>query len=141
MVQKSQNFIVQPIGYVSSPLTSLEAAPKQGWEGSPEAWLVFKEAYREGLRDLGVGSELIVITWLDQARRDILRVHPRRDPTSELRGVFSTRSPHRPNPIGIHRVKIISIEAGLKFQVSDLEALDKTPIIDVKPVQSEVLDA
>ena len=124
---------VVPIGWVESPLVSRDEAPRQGDEGSPPAWLVFADWVREGIRDLAVGSEIIVLTWLDRARRDVLSTHPRNDPTSPELGVFSTRSPDRPNPVGLHRVSIVSVE-GTRFGVRDLEALNGTPIIDVKPV-------
>lgn len=128
-----------PIGWVESPLTDPATAPKQGEEGSPQAWLVFDEAVRDGLRDLQAGTEVIVLTWLDRASRDVLRVHPRDDPANPEQGVFSTRSPHRPNPIGLHRVTIVSIE-GTRVLVHNLEALNATPIVDVKPVLNRQLD-
>jgi tRNA-Thr(GGU) m(6)t(6)A37 methyltransferase TsaA len=121
------------IGHVESPLTDPSLAPKQGSEGSPEAWLVFRPSVRDALSDLKQGDEVIVLTWLNRADRDTLRVHPRDDSSQPLRGVFSTRSADRPNPIGLHRVRIVSIEDGLRFQVRNLEALDGTPILDVKP--------
>ena len=124
---------VVPIGWVESPLVSRAEAPRQGHEGSPLAWLVFADWVREGIRDLAVGSEIIVLTWLDRARRDVLSTHPRNDPTSPELGVFSTRSPDRPNPVGLHRVSIVSVE-GTRFGVRHLEALNGTPILDVKPV-------
>ena len=124
---------MQPIGWVESPLVDRSLAPKQGDEGSPEAWLVFDARFGEGLRDLRVGSEVIVLTWLDRADRDVLVVHPRGDPANPLRGVFSTRSEDRPNPIGLHQVRILAIE-GMRILVRDLEALDRTPIVDLKPV-------
>jgi len=124
---------VQPIGSVESPLIDRDDAPKQGDEGSPEAWLVFDRTVAEGIRDFETGAEIIVLTWLDRADRDTLVVHPRGDERNPLRGVFSTRSPDRPNPIGLHRVRIVDVE-GLRVHVRDLEALDRTPIIDVKPV-------
>ena len=124
---------VVPIGWVESPLVSRDEAPRQGDEGSPPAWLVFADWVREGIRDLAVGSEIIVLTWLDRARRDVLSTHPRNDPTSPELGVFSTRSPDRPNPVGLHRVSIVSVE-GTRLGVRHLEALNGTPIIDVKPV-------
>ncbi len=124
----------RPIGHVESPLTDRASAPKQGHEGSPLAWLVFDKSMREALRDLHVGEDVIVLTWLDRANRDVLRVHPRGDRTRPELGVFSTRSPDRPNPIGLHRVKIISIDGVLKIQVKGLEALHLTPILDLKPV-------
>ena len=122
-----------PIGWVESPLVEPETAPKQGNEGSPEAWLILDERFREGLRDLEVGAEVLVMTWLDRARRDVLVVHPRDNPASPLTGVFSTRSADRPNPLGLHRVQILSIE-GTRIRVRDLEAIDRTPILDLKPV-------
>jgi tRNA-Thr(GGU) m(6)t(6)A37 methyltransferase TsaA len=122
------------IGNVESPLTDPKLAPKQGSEGSPDAWLVFRHSVREALSDLREGDEVIVLTWLDRADRDVLRVHPRDDPSRAQMGVFSTRSADRPNPIGLHRVRIISIVDGLRFLVRNLEALHMTPIIDVKPV-------
>ena len=124
---------VVPIGVVESPLTDPAAAPKQGDEGSPDAWLVFDHAVQEGLRDLQPGDEVIVLTWLHQADRDVLSVHPRDDVRNPERGVFATRSASRPNPIGLHQVEIVSID-GLRVQVRNLEAIDGTPIVDVKPV-------
>lgn len=126
-------YVIRPIGRVESPLADREQAPKQGDEGSPEAWLVFEPAVTEGLADLQVGTDVILLTWLDRSNRDVLAVHPRGDLNRPLTGVFSTRSPDRPNPIGLHRVAIIEIE-GTRFKVRDLEALDGTPIVDVKPV-------
>jgi tRNA-Thr(GGU) m(6)t(6)A37 methyltransferase TsaA len=125
--------LLHPIGRVESELTDRAAAPRQGDEGAPAAWLVFEQGVRDGLRDLAVGAELVVLTWLDRARRDVLVVHPRGDLTRPRQGVFSTRSPDRPNPIGLHRVTVLAID-GLRVQVSDLEALDGTPVVDVKPV-------
>ena len=121
------------IGHVDSPLADPRLAPKQGTEGSPEAWLVFLPFFRDGLRDLEEGQDVIVLTWLDRADRSALRVHPRDDLSRPPVGVFRTRSADRPNPIGLHRVRILSID-GLRFRVRDLEAVDGTPIIDVKPV-------
>jgi tRNA-Thr(GGU) m(6)t(6)A37 methyltransferase TsaA len=122
-----------PIGVVESTLTDPSRAPKQGGEGGPDAWLVFHERVLEGLGDIRPGDEVIVLTWLDRARRDVLRVHPRDDASSPLTGVFSTRSADRPNPIGLHEVEIASVK-GTRVRVHHLEALDGTPIIDVKPV-------
>jgi tRNA-Thr(GGU) m(6)t(6)A37 methyltransferase TsaA len=121
-----------PIGTVQSPLTDPATAPKQGHEGAPDAWLVFEPRVLAGLADLRAGDDIIVLTWLDRADRDVLRVHPRGDPANPMQGVFSTRSPARPNPIGLHRVQIVSIE-GLRLRVRNLEAVDGTPILDVKP--------
>ena len=122
-----------PIGVVESPLTVRDAAPKQGDEGAPEAWLVFQAAVIEGLEGIQAGDEVILLTWLDRARRDVLSVHPRGDVTNPLQGVFNTRSPDRPNPIGLHLVQIVAID-GPRVAVRNLEALDGTPILDVKPV-------
>jgi tRNA-Thr(GGU) m(6)t(6)A37 methyltransferase TsaA len=122
-----------PIGRVESPLTDPASAPKQGDEGAPEAWLVFEPAVLDALDGLRGGDEVIVLTWLDRADRDILQVHPRGDVSRAPQGVFSTRSPHRPNPIGMHRVEIVSID-GSRVRVRNLEAVDGTPIVDVKPV-------
>jgi tRNA-Thr(GGU) m(6)t(6)A37 methyltransferase TsaA len=132
-------FIVQPIGYVESPLIDAATAPRQGDEGAPEAWLVFEPDVSEGLRDLRAGDDVLVLTWLDRARRDVLAVHPRDDPANPEQGVFSTRSADRPNPIGLHRVTIVEVD-GLRFRVERLEALDGTPILDVKPVLGRVGD-
>ncbi len=130
-----RTFEIDAVGRVESSLTDLAAAPKQGDEGAPDAWLVFEPAVLEGLDGIQAGDEVIVLTWLDRARRDVLRVHPRGDVSRARRGVFSTRSPHRPNPIGLHRVEIASID-GDRVGVRRLEALDGTPIVDVKPVLS-----
>ena len=121
------------IGRVESPLTDRASAPKQGDEGAPEAWLAFEPAFADALDGIAAGDELLVLTWLDRARRDVLRVHPRGDPSRAQQGVFNTRSPDRPNPIGLHRVTVAEIE-GTRVRVRELEALDGTPIVDVKPL-------
>jgi tRNA-Thr(GGU) m(6)t(6)A37 methyltransferase TsaA len=121
------------IGMVESPLADRAAAPKQGDEGAPDAWLVFDAAVAEGLEGIAAGDELLVLTWLDRAERDVLRVNPRDDPARGIQGVFNTRSPDRPNPIGLHRVTVLEV-AGLRLRVRNLEALDGTPIVDVKPL-------
>jgi tRNA-Thr(GGU) m(6)t(6)A37 methyltransferase TsaA len=126
-------FEVTPVGRVESPLTDPTAAPKQGDEGAPEAWLVFEPAVREALDGLREGDDVVVLTWLDRASRDVLGVHPRDDPSRPRQGVFSTRSQHRPNPIGLHRVRVVAID-GLRVRVRNLEAVDGTPVVDVKPV-------
>jgi tRNA-Thr(GGU) m(6)t(6)A37 methyltransferase TsaA len=124
---------LRAIGRVESPLVDPAMAPKQGDEGAPEAWLVFDDAVAAGLADLRAGEEILVLTWLDRARRDALVVHPRDDPSAPETGVFSTRSADRPNPIGIHQTVIVAVE-GTRVLVSHLEAVDGTPIVDVKPV-------
>ena len=120
------------VGTVESALTDRAAAPRQGDEGAPEAWLVFDERFADALDGIAAGDDLLLLTWLDRADRDVLRVHPRGDPANPEQGVFSTRSPDRPNPVGLHRVTVISID-GVRVCVQDLEALHGTPIIDVKP--------
>ena len=124
---------IRPVGFVESPLVDRATAPKQGFEGAPEAWLVFDPEVAAGIRDLHPGAEIFVLTWLHRAQRDVLAVHPRDDPRTPETGVFSTRSQDRPNPIGLHRVAIVAID-GLRVLVRDLEAFDGTPIVDVKPV-------
>ena len=128
---------VQPIGWVASPLVDRAAAPKQGDEGAPDAWLHIDERFQEGLLGLEADADVIVLTWLDRAARDVLLVHPRGDPANPLQGVFNTRSPDRPNPIGLHRVTILAIE-GTRIHVRGLEALDRTPIVDLKPILNPV---
>lgn len=128
-------FEIRSIGSVSSSLRTLDAAPRQADEGAPEAWLVFEPEAIEGLRNIRAGDDLILITWLDRARRDVLTVHPRGDASRPPEGVFSTRSPHRPNPLGLHEVQVTAVESG-RLRVRSLEAIDGTPIVDVKPVLS-----
>ena len=133
------SYQVVPIGWVESPLTDRAQAPRQGDEGAPDAWLVFQPEVAEGLRDLAPGAEILVLTWLDRADRNVLRTIPRGDPRNPMTGVFSTRSPDRPNPIGLHRVRVIAVD-GLRVQVDHLEVLDGTPVIDVKAVLDEITD-
>ncbi len=134
-----QSFVVRPIGHVESALVEPAMAPKQGSEGAPEAWLVFDGAVLEGLRDLRPGNEILVLTWLDRAQRDVLVVHPRDSPEAPETGVFSTRSANRPNPIGIHRTAVVAV-GGTRILVRELEAVDGTPIVDVKPALDGPLD-
>jgi tRNA-Thr(GGU) m(6)t(6)A37 methyltransferase TsaA len=124
---------VVPVGWVKSPLTEMAQAPRQADEGAPPAWLVFEAGFADAIRDLRPGSEVIVLTWLDRADRSVLLTIPRGDPRNPMTGVFSTRSPDRPNPIGLHRVRIAEV-AGLRMLVHGLEAIDGTPVADVKPV-------
>jgi tRNA-Thr(GGU) m(6)t(6)A37 methyltransferase TsaA len=130
---------LRPIGRVESPLTDPGAAPKQGDEGSPRAVLAFDPAVAEGLRSLRPGDQALLLTWLDRADRAVLSVHPRDDPANPETGVFSTRSADRPNPIGLHRVAIVAID-GTRLEVRDLEAVDGTPILDLKPVLDRTLE-
>ena len=124
---------IVPIGWVESPLTDRAQAPRQGDEGAPPAWIVFEPAVAEGIGDLEPGTEVLVLTWLDRADRDVLVTRPRDDPANPMTGVFSTRSSDRPNPIGLHRVRIAEV-TGLRMLVEGLEAIDGTPVADVKPV-------
>lgn len=126
------SYTVTPIGFVESPLTDPAAAPKQAFEGAPTAWIRFDPTVADGLADTQVGDQIVVVTWLDRARRDVLRVHPRDDLTAAQRGVFSTRSADRPNPIGLHVVEVTGVD-GARLQVDNLEAVDGTPVLDVKP--------
>jgi tRNA-Thr(GGU) m(6)t(6)A37 methyltransferase TsaA len=131
------NYVIHPIGWVESPLVDRDAAPLQGDEGAPDAWLVLDPTMRPAARDLDVGSEVIVLTWLDRADRGTVVVHPRGDPDRPPLGVFSTRSQDRPNPIGLHRVQVLAID-DTRIHVRHLEALDRTPVVDIKPVLGPV---
>ena len=137
MTAASEPIELRPIGRVESSLTDPASAPKQGDEGAPESELVFAGEVAEGLRSLRAGEEVIVLTWLDRARRDVLAVHPRDDPANPETGVFSTRSADRPNPIGLHRVEIVALD-GIRLRVRNLEAVDGTPVLDLKPVLGPV---
>jgi tRNA-Thr(GGU) m(6)t(6)A37 methyltransferase TsaA len=125
--------VLTPIGHVESPLADLDAAPRQADEGAPEAWLALDASVAAALAGIRAGDEMIVLTWLDRARRDVLAVHPRGDASRPEEGVFNTRSPHRPNPIGLHQVRVTEVEPQ-RLHVSGLEAIDGTPIVDIKPV-------
>ncbi len=129
----NQQLAVMPIGWVESPLVDPSRAPKQGDEGAPDAWLVLDARFGAALSGLRPGDEVIVLTWFHRARRDLLAVHPRDNPANPLRGVFTTRSADRPNPIGLHRTEVIDIQ-GTRIRVRSLEAIDGTPIVDLKPV-------
>jgi tRNA-Thr(GGU) m(6)t(6)A37 methyltransferase TsaA len=124
---------VRPVAWVDSPLVELAQAPMQGDEGAPQAWLVFEPWVAEAIRDLQPGDEVLVLSWLHLASRDVDTTHPRGDPNRARLGVFSTRSPDRPNPIGLHRVQILAVD-GLRIRVSGLETVNGTPIVDVQPV-------
>lgn len=128
-----------PIGAIESPLTDMQAAPRQGDEGAPHAWLVLDPSLSEGLDGLEPGDRIIVLTFLDRADRRVLHTHPRNDPERAQRGVFATRSPDRPNPIGLHDVTALVID-GDRILVDQLDALDSTPILDIKPVLPRVAD-
>jgi tRNA-Thr(GGU) m(6)t(6)A37 methyltransferase TsaA len=133
------NFTVRPIGHVESPLTSTADAPRQGDEGAPEAYLILDPIVQAGLAGIGVGDAIIVLTWLHEADRSVLKVHPRDDLNRPEQGIFSTRASSRPNPIGLHRVRVLGMD-GLRVHVSDLEAIDGTPIVDIKPVLGDIAE-
>jgi tRNA-Thr(GGU) m(6)t(6)A37 methyltransferase TsaA len=133
-------YSLYPLGFIYSPLKQRKKAPKQGSEGAPDAWLEVNPAIAEGLDGIAAGDEIIVITWFHQAQRDILKVHPRGDKTIPLTGVFATRSPDRPNPLGLHRVTVLEID-GNKLKVGPIEAIDGTPVVDIKPVLSQSADS
>lgn len=124
---------LRPIGIIRSALAARADAPKQGSEGAPDAWLDVEDWAADGLRGLAVGDEILVITWLHLARRDVLEVHPRSDPRNPLTGVFATRSPDRPNPLGLHPV-IVRATDGNRLRIGPIEAIDETPVVDIKPV-------
>jgi tRNA-Thr(GGU) m(6)t(6)A37 methyltransferase TsaA len=126
-------YTIEPIGFIRSELTRIEAAPRQGDEGAPEAWLELVPSAAPGLSGITAGDELIVLTWLHLARRDVLQTHPRDDLNRPLTGVFATRSSERPNPVGLHRVTVLEV-AEQKLKVAPLEAIDGTPVVDIKPV-------
>lgn len=125
-------YAVHPVGVVRSSLTRVEGAPHQGDEGAPEAWLDLTADAAPGLSGIAVGNELILLTWLHRARRDVLELHPRGNPAAPLTGVFATRSPDRPNPVGLHRVAVLEVK-GSSLRVAPLEAINGTPIVDIKP--------
>lgn len=133
------DYTLLPLGFLRSPLTSREEAPSQGYEGAPDAWLEVHEEVAEGLEGITMGDEILLITWFHQASRDILKLHPRWDKNNPLTGVFATRSPDRPNPLGLHRVTVLAIE-GRKLKIGPLEAIDGTPVVDIKPVLSHTTD-
>jgi len=134
------DYVLYPLGFLQSPLKEPGEAPRQGREGAPDAWLEVNASVAEGLEGITVGDELIVITWLHKAQRDILKTHPRNDETVPLAGVFMTRSPDRPNPLGLHRVTVREI-AGKRVKVGPIEAIDGTPVVDIKPVLSPPADS
>lgn len=124
--------ILHPVGVVRSPLRRRRDAPRQGREGAPDAWLEIAPRYGRALEGIVAGDEILVITWLDRARRDVLRVRPRSHPVNPMSGVFATRSPDRPNPLGLHPVVVREVE-GTRLRVGPIEALDGTPVVDLKP--------
>jgi tRNA-Thr(GGU) m(6)t(6)A37 methyltransferase TsaA len=139
-MNERETFALQPIGWIQSALKHRHQAPRQGTEGAPEAWLTVTDACLDCVEGLAVGEQIVLVTWLHQADRDVRRVRPRGNPDAPLTGVFATRSPDRPNPIGLHRVTILEIHDG-RLRVTPLEAIDGTPVIDVKPVLFPSSDA
>lgn len=131
---KSDFYEIHPIGVVRSELTDRHDAPRQGNEGAPDAWLNISPEFAEAVDGIAIGSEILVFTWLHLAHRTALKTHPRNDPASPLTGVFATRSPGRPNPIGLHRVTVLQFDPQRGLKVGPLEAIDGTPVIDIKPV-------
>lgn len=125
---------LRPIGFVRSRLTNRRDAPRQGDLGAPEATVEIGPAFADAAEGIVAGSEIFLLTWLHVADRDVLRVHPEDDPANPLAGVFATRSPDRPNPIGLHRVRVVEVESPLELRVEPLEAVDGTPVVDIKPV-------
>ncbi len=135
----ASSFTLDAVGVIRSSLTDLAAAPRQGDEGGSEAWLEFTPQLAPALLGIQPGDELLIFTWLHRADRATLQVHPRGNPDAPLTGVFATRSPHRPNPIGLHRVSVLAVEP-TRLRVAPLEAIDGTPILDLKPVLGDITD-
>ena len=133
MTSDGNGMRLRPIGRIESTLKERKGAPRQGPEGAPDAWLEIEEWAAEALDGIGAGDEIIVVTWLHQGRRDVLTVHPRGDPRNPVAGVFATRSPDRPNPLGLHPVVVREI-AGRRLRIGPIEAIDGTPVVDIKPV-------
>ena len=130
---KRKHFRIKPIGFIRSDLKCREEAPRQGRDGAPNAFIELLPSYTNALHRMQVGDEIIIISWLHRARRNVMEVHPRGDASRPVTGVFSTRSPDRPNPMGLHRVKVLELKSG-RLQVGPIEAIDGTPVIDIKPV-------
>lgn len=138
-MKSGNSLLLRPIGVIRSPLKKRREAPMQGSEGAPDAWLEVRSLAARGFDGIRVGTDIIVLTWLHRARRDVLKVHPRSDPRRPLTGVFATRSPDRPNPLGLHRVTVREVVKNC-LRVGPIEAIDGTPVIDIKPVLPRVQD-
>jgi tRNA-Thr(GGU) m(6)t(6)A37 methyltransferase TsaA len=134
-----EEFLVKPIGFIRSELKNVEDAPSFYTEGAPNAWLELIPAFLDGLDRMQAGDDIIVLTWLHLARRDVLKVHPQGNLSKPLTGVFLTRSPDRPNPLGLHRAKVLEINAG-SLLIGPIEVIDGTPVLDIKPVVEEADD-
>ena len=133
-------YVLRPVGIVRSKLKRREDCPRQGWEGAPDAWVEIDPAFVDGLDGITPGLEVILLTWFHKAKRNVLKVHPRNNPENPLRGVFTTRSADRPNPVGLHRVEVLEVDMQGRLRVHPLEALDGTPVIDIKPILRKSLD-
>jgi tRNA-Thr(GGU) m(6)t(6)A37 methyltransferase TsaA len=134
------DYLLQPVGFIRSTIKRRGEGPKQGSEGAPDAWLDVNPDVLAGLDGIDVGDEIIVVTWLHRARRDELKVHPRGDAAMPMAGVFATRSPDRPNPLGLHRVKVLEIATN-RLKIGPIEAIDGTPVVDIKPTLDEWIDS
>jgi len=139
-MSNTSDYHLQPIGFIQSTITSREQAPKQGYEDAPDAWVIIESHAIPALDGVAKGDDVILITWFHKSKRDVLKVHPRGDINNPVMGVFATRSPDRPNPLGLHRVKVLEIKDN-KLKVGPLEAIDGTPVVDIKPVLSASEDA
>jgi tRNA-Thr(GGU) m(6)t(6)A37 methyltransferase TsaA len=140
VIPTREEYTLHPIGHIRSTLRALDESPRQGSERAPDAWLEVNPAFARGLFGIATGDEVIVVTWLHRADRDVLETHPRNDPEIPLAGVFATRSPNRPNPLGLHRVTVREI-SGTRLRIGPIEAVDGTPVVDVKPVLVDSADA
>jgi tRNA-Thr(GGU) m(6)t(6)A37 methyltransferase TsaA len=140
VIEPLEEYSLHPIGNIRSTIRAPGEAPRQGSEGAPDAWLEVNPAFAPGLLGIDTGDEVIVVTWLHRADRDVLEVHPHGDRKIPIAGVFSTRSPHRPNPLGLHRVTLREI-SGTPLRIGPVEAIDGTPVVDVKPVLVDSADA
>jgi tRNA-Thr(GGU) m(6)t(6)A37 methyltransferase TsaA len=136
----TDTYTLQPIGIIRSDLTNLANAPRQGDEGAPDAWIEIAPDFAQAMRGLAVGDAVIILTWFHRSDRSVLQTHPRNIVTNPLTGVFATRSPDRPNPIGLHRVTILEID-GNRLKVGPIEAIDGTPVVDIKPVLAQSADS
>jgi len=139
-MSRTLRFLLTPVAYVRSELKKRKGAPRQGYLGAPEASLEILPKYKKCLHRVATGDEVILITWLHEAKRNVMKVHPGNDKNNPLTGVFGTRSPDRPNPLGLHRVKILQMD-GLRLRVWPLEAIDRTPVVDIKTVLAKSCDS
>lgn len=137
--KNAKKYLLEPVGFVRSELKKRKNAPRQGYDGAPDAWLEIAPKFAKCLDRTAAGDEIILITWLHEAKRNVMKVHPGSDRNNPLTGVFATRSPDRPNPLGLHRVKILEMD-GLRLRVGPLEAIDGTPVVDIKPVLAKRCD-